>query len=468
MRGIGRKFRRLLQEASQYRPWRAQPSVLDWSAPGAAAADFVIVAHPAIGLSGYSRERIAAWLARLPTCDAVYTDEAHFYKPDWSPELLRALPYPGPFCILRPALLARLAATPPVDEAGFYDLWLRIAETGAAVGHVPEALFARTGLPELQVDACLAALQRHADRVFGPEAFHLRPAVRLQGWPPVFELLPKPADKPFYSVIIPTKDGLELLEPCVRSILERSSQTRLEILIVDNNSVQPETLAYFARVRAGELPGCRLVEAPFPFNWSRVNNVGAAAANGDVLVFMNNDMEVIAPDWLDWLGGYALQPDIGVAGACLLREDGLLQHAGIVIGLGGWCDHLYDRQPPELAATCFVPPGVIRDVSAVTGACMAVAAKTFASCGGFDEAYQVCGSDVEYCLRLQKQGLRTVYLPPARLYHLESRTRETDGPDPDRDRFRALLRPYRRQGDPYYNANLSLYDNCGTMRNRWE
>jgi len=179
-------------------------------------------------------------------------------------------------------------------------------------------------------------------------------------------------------------------------------------------------------------------------------------------------MEVITPDWLEWIAGYALQPAIGVVGAQLLREDESLQHAGVVLGLGGWCDHLFDRQPPSLLSTEFVPPGLIRNVSAVTGACMAVASDKFRQHGGFDENYLVCGSDIEYCLRLMQAGLRNVYLPPARLYHLESRTRNPNDADPDRLRFRRLLQPFRWQGDAYYNVNLSLYDNCGKMRNRWE
>ena len=191
-------------------------------------------------------------------------------------------------------------------------------------------------------------------------------------------------------------------------------------------------------------------------------------AQGDVLVFMNNDMEVITPDWLEWLSGYALQPEIGVVGAQLLREDSTLQHAGIVLGLGGWCDHIFDHQRPDLTDTEFVPPGLIRNVSAVTGACMAISAEKFFCCGSFDEAYQVTGSDVEYCLRMMKAGLRNVYLAPACLYHLESRTRSTGGPDPDRQRFRRLISPFRWQGDPFFNANLSLFDNCGKMRSRWE
>ena len=467
MRGIGRKFRRTLHEFSQFRPGRQKPTVVCFPAGDWMNADFAALSHPDIHLADRDLKRIAACLAKQPDAMAAYTDEVGFYKPDWSPELLRSMPYPGPLCILRPSLLKQLGGAPPsADEASFYELWLRIAEAGVPVAHVPEALFTRP--LSHAASACLEVLNAHGDRNFGRGKYSVRPEASLGNRSPIFALLPNLDRKPFFSIIIPVKDGLELLEPCVASILERADRNRLEILIVNNNSVKPETYAYFDKIEAGFIPCARVIDAAFPFNWSRVNNVGAAAAKGDVLIFMNNDMEAISPDWLDWLGGYALQPEIGVAGACLLRDDGTLQHAGIVLGLGGWCDHIFDRQTPDFSDTLFVPPGVIRNVSAVTGACMAIAADKFSCFGGFDEAYQVCGSDVEYCLRLQRQGLRNVYLSTARLYHLESRTRKTDGPDPDRNIFRRLLEPFRWQGDPFYNTNLSLYNNCGKMRNRWE
>ena len=469
MRGIGRKFRRIITQLRQVRPGRKIPSVAPADAAGSDTADFVVLCAPEIRPDEPALRSIARFLALHGEAAAAYTDETHFYKPDWSPELLRSTPYPGPLCIIRPALLQKLGGAPQVpDEAGFYDFWLRIAEEAVPVAHVPEALFTRPRPDPGQTAACRSALQQHADRVFGTGTCDIYPTPLAAAWPISFAFFHKRSDNPLISLIIPTKDGLELLEPCVRSILEISTHGTLEIVIVNNNSTQAETLAYFRRIQNGGLPRCRVVDAPFPINWSRVNNVGAAVAQGDVLVFMNNDMEVITPDWLEWLSGYALRPEIGVVGARLLREDSTLQHAGIVLGLGGWCDHIFDYQQPDLTETEFVPPALIRNVSAVTGACMAISAEKFFCCGSFDEAYQVTGSDVEYCLRMMKAGLRNVYLAPACLYHLESRTRSTGGPDPDRQRFRRLISPFRWQGDPFFNANLSLFDNCGKMRSRWE
>ena len=469
MRGIGRKFRRTINTLSKLRPWQKQPSLSAYHASQTPSTDFVILAHPAIPLTQKLLRRFAAFLAQNPTAEVAYCDETNFYKPDWSPELLRSMNYPGPLCVIRPAALAAVGGAPQAfDETGFYDLWLRIAESNLLVAHVATALFDRPPAPADQGASCKGALDAHARRQYGEGNYEIRDSSLVAARPATFDFLIKTDSSPLISLIIPTKDGLSMLAPCIDSILNRSTHRRVEIIVLNNNSTKPETFAYFDQLRSGEIPQCRVIDAPIPFNWSRLNNIGAAAATGDVLVFMNNDMEVLAADWLEWLAGYALQPAIGVVGAQLIREDETLQHAGVVLGLGGWCDHIFDHQPPALLSTEFVPPGLIRNVSAVTGACMAVAAEKFRQYGGFDENYLVCGSDIEYCLRLFHAGLRNVYLSPARLYHLESRTRNPNDSDPDRLRFRQLLKPYRWQGDPFYNENLSLYDNCGKMRSRWE
>ena len=480
MQGFGRKFRRLFHQLRQSRPWRPHPSLaaIGAAAPGAGLpasdADFVVLSHPELKLFPGALRRIAAQLARDPHAEAAYTDEEGFYKPDWSPELLRSTNYPGPLCVLRPSLLAKLGGAPPCfDEAGSYELWLRIAEHKVSVTHVPAALFSRpqtasASEAEDETRDCRSALSAHGDRVFGKSNFAIYPSPLATVLPGTFSFFHALPPQTLVSLIIPTKDGLSLLEPCVRSILERSTHPSLEILILNNNSEQVETLEYFERVRSGRIPYTKVLDASFPFNWSRLNNIGAAAAQGEVLVFMNNDMEVIASDWLEWLGGYALREDIGVVGAQLLRADETLQHAGVVLGLGGWCDHIFDRRRPDFHETQFVSPSLIRNVSAVTGACMAIESRKFRQVGGFDEAYQICGSDIEYCLRLLQNDWRNVYLPPARLFHLESQTRDSGGPDPDRHIFRQLLAPFRWQGDPFFNENLSLYDNRGKIRSRWE
>ena len=469
MRGIGRKFRRTIYHLSKLKPGRSRPVLSVYGTAQASSADYIVLAHPAIPITQKLLGQFSAFLAQNPAAEVVYCDETNFYKPDWSPELLRSMNYPGPLVVIRPAALAKVGGAPPAfDEAGFYALWLRIAESNCVVAHLPAALFSRPPLSMEQALPCRNALEEHANRLYGAGNYDIRASAIATNRPATFDFFIRPDKSALVSLIIPTKDGLSMLVPCIDSILNRSTHRRLEIIILNNNSTKPETFAYFDQLRSGDIPNCRVIDAPIPFNWSRLNNIGAAAAAGDVLVFMNNDMEVIAADWLDWLAGYALQPEIGVVGAQLIREDETLQHAGVVLGLGGWCDHIFDRQPPSLLSTAFVPPGLIRNVSAVTGACMAVAAKKFGQYGGFDENYLVCGSDIEYCLRLLHAGLRNVYLPPARLYHLESRTRNPNDSDPDRLRFRHLLKPYRWQGDAFYNENLSLYDNCGKMRSRWE
>ena len=163
-------------------------------------------------------------------------------------------------------------------------------------------------------------------------------------------------------------------------------------------------------------------EAAFEFNWSKLNNYGMQFATGDVYVCLNNDVEVIEPEWLTRLVEKAVRKDVGVVGGLLLYEDNTIQHAGVVIGMGGWADHVFKGMKPQHYGSPFVSPMVTRNVSAVTGACLAVSKATIEKIGGFDEKFIVCGSDIELALRANQHGLVNIYDPNVRLYHYESKT----------------------------------------------
>ena len=175
-----------------------------------------------------------------------------------------------------------------------------------------------------------------------------------------------------------------------------------------------------------------------------------------MLVFLNNDTEIITPDWLVRLVEYALLPDVATVGALLLYPDRTIQHAGVVVGMGGWADHVFNGEPVQHYPTPFVSSVVPRNVLANTGACVAVATARFDALGGFDEAFEICGSDVELGIRAHKQGLLNVYLPAARLLHLESKTRSPHVPEVDFQQSALKYAPYRLEGDPFYNPNLDL------------
>ena len=256
---------------------------------------------------------------------------------------------------------------------------------------------------------------------------------------------------PRVSVVIPTRDRLDLLAPCVDSLYDKNDAERMEVLIVDNGSEEPETRAWLARMQ--ERSNLRVIGAQGRFNWSWLNNLAIEVGTGKVFVFLNNDTLSITDGWLDRLAEYALRADAGAVGPLLLYPDGSIQHAGLVVGGGDLADQLYRGIRPEFDDHAFVSPLLPRNVSAVTGACLAVSRETLGQVGRFDERFPVSG-DVEFCLRARGQGLVNIYAADVALHHYESRTRAGWV---DRDDLRRLAALVGRQmpRDPFYNPNLA-------------
>lgn len=262
------------------------------------------------------------------------------------------------------------------------------------------------------------------------------------------------------SLIIPTRDGLEVLSACVASIVKQTRLRSYEIIIVDNGSTRPETLEFLDELEASGT--ATVLKADFPFNYSRLNNLAAGKARADVLVFLNNDIEVVEPGWLDVLVSLAREESVGSVGARLLYPDGRIQHAGIVLGLMGIAGHAWKGVDPlgESADFRLSHP---RTVSANTGACLAIRKKAFLDVGGFDESLAVAFNDVDLCLKLRREGLRNIWTPEATLIHHESVSRGRNTMPEKRKQLqqeRDLMR--RRWGallaeDGYYNPNLT-YD----------
>jgi GT2 family glycosyltransferase len=299
-------------------------------------------------------------------------------------------------------------------------------------------------------DAGKTALDAHLKRRYGEYA-HAEDSEYLFVYDARFDLL---KDEPLVSIIIPTKNGADYVRRCVGSILEKSTYKNYEILILDNNSDSPDAFACFDELRKRD-GRVRIIRAEFPFNWSKINNFGVRHAHGDVFVFLNNDTYVITPDWLERLAENALRPDVGAVGALLLYEDGTIQHAGVVVGMNHWADHVFKAMPTEHFGHGFVSPMISRDVLAVTGACMAVSRGNFNKVGGFNENFIVCGSDVEICVKLYKAGLPVLYDANVRLCHYESKTRDaTDIPKIDFLLSDKVYEEFRDGRDPFYNRNL--------------
>jgi len=260
-----------------------------------------------------------------------------------------------------------------------------------------------------------------------------------------------PNDACRVSIIIPTRDRLDLLKNCIDSIQEHQYEIEYEIVVVDNGSTDPEFISWLDRAeQAGEVVG---IKCDIPFNWSELNNNAVEVSSGNVLIFLNNDIEILDPEWLFKLSAVVLEDGVGAVGPLLLYPDGLIQHAGIVLGFGGYADHIYLGNDVPSAGECgfFTHPLCRRQVIAVTGACLAIAKSEFIQIGGFNEALTVAG-DLELCLRLEASGLRNVFLPSARMIHLESASRSRGLPEGDKLVLKGLLPGI----DHHYNPNLSM------------
>lgn len=410
---------------------------------------------------------VAAFLQDAP--DVVYTDHdiideqgvraAPFFKPDWSHDLFLSQMYLGHLVAVEMALLKRMGGLrPDFDGSQDYDLVLRCVAAGARVAHVPRVLYhwrAHSGSTAANASskpyahhAGRAAIQAHLDEI--------SPGARACDGEHAFcydVRYPIPSPPPLVSIIIPTKDGLDLLRACVDSIRAQTTYRHYEILIVDNGSTQPDTLDWLTGVAA--TADTRVLPAHVPFNWSCLNNIAARDARGSVLVFLNNDTEVISPEWLERLVENALRRDIAVCGPMLLYADRTIQHAGVVVGMGGWADHVFKAASPTHHQHLFVSPALRRNVLAVTGACMAIERAKFESLGGFDEGFVVCGSDVELCLRAYRAGYSNLYVADSVMIHHESKTRDPrEVPQGDFEMSMVAYAPYREEGDPFFSPNL--------------
>lgn len=383
------------------------------------------------------------------------------FKPDWSPDLMRSQMYVGHLLGFRRSLFKAVGGfRSKFNGSQDYDLFLRMSEKTDNIQHVSKICYSWRALPSSTAanpdskpyaqTAGLMAVSEHLERIFGKgnaEAFETEDLF-------VYDVRYKLEEKPLVSIIMPTKDAVNYLREVIDSIEEKTEYPNYEVLILDNNSEKEETFRYFEEVTE-KYSNVRVVKAELPFNWSLLNNFGMKQAKGDVFIFMNNDMKVISPQWMTRLTEKALRPDCGVVGGLLLYEDGTIQHAGVVCGIGGWADHVFKGMKPVHYGSPFLSPMVTRNVTAVTGACMAISRKTIEEIGTFNENFIVCGSDVEICIRALQCGKVNIYDPYVRLYHYESKSRDPkDIPEVDFTLSHEMYMAYNCLKDPYYNENL--------------
>ena len=402
---------------------------------------------------------VVRYLRERPETDVVYSDEDKvmpggslgqpFFKPDWSPDLLLSVNYLNHFTVIRRELVDAVGGfRAGYDGSQDYDLFLRVTERARAVGHIPKPLYSWRMAPGSAAASAAAkpyaylaatralqdAMQRRGIAATvdqGPSTgwFHVRYAIK---------------GAPLVSIIIATRDRADLLQRCIDSIERKSTYAPWEILVVDNDSKEPETLHYLR-----QLPH-QVIPFPGPFNYARMMNEAVTHARGTHIVFLNNDTEVITPDWIQALLEHSQRPEVAAVGARLLYPDGRVQHEGIILGLGGGSALNVDCQG------YFNLGESIRNCSAVTAACMMVRRDVFQELNGFDEELGVAFNDVDYCLRAREKGYLIVYTPLAKLYHYEGASRGRLHPLSDEVGFRKRWGDPGTYRDPYYNPNLDL------------
>jgi GT2 family glycosyltransferase len=416
----------------------------------------------------------ALWLT-LEEADFIYSDEDKldqagavrfdpFFKPDFSPDLLRSMNYICHLLVLKRTLGDSIGwLQPGMDGAQDYDLVLRAAEKARRIYHIPHILYHWRVVPGSTAGALQAKSVGEASRL--AVARHLErtrePAELLPGRTPGWNRLQYPiSGSGTLSVIIPNRDHADDLARCVNGIPQQVEGYAVEIVIAENGSRQPATQAFYAQLsQERRVKICTWTQ---PFNYSLINNFAVEHASGDVLLFLNNDIEAINADWLARMLEHALRPQIGCVGAKLLYPDRTIQHAGIILGIGGIAGHSHKYFPAE-ADGYFGRLKVIQNVSAVTAACLMVRREVFTSVGGFDPDFQLAFGDVDLCVRIQAAGYRNLFTPYAELYHHESKTRGVEDTEEKKERFVREARCFTAKhakllssGDPFYNPNLSL------------
>lgn len=413
--------------------------------------------------------------------DYIYCDEATFkgnsinhmitlhFKPDYAPDNLLANNYICHFSVFSRELLeSGELFRSQFDGSQDHDMILRLTAKAKHIVHVPRILYywrshkgsvaSSIDAKTYAIDAAKGAVADHLTKL-GYRNFEIE---STRAFATIFRIKYELTSRPLVSIIIPNKDHVDDLSRCVESIINLSTYDNYEIVIVENNSETAEIRTYYEEI--SRHPRVQVVEYKGDFNYSKINNFGVQYAKGEYLLLLNNDTEVITPDWMEELLMYAMRKDVGVVGAKLYYPDKTIQHAGIVIGLGAHrtAGHTHYRIPEAnvgyMGRLCYA-----QDVTAVTGACMMVSKALYEELGGLDESFTVALNDVDFCLRVREKGLLNIFTPFAELYHYESKSRGSDKKDEralryqqESDRFRVKWADALAKGDPYYNPNFSL------------
>lgn len=408
--------------------------------------------------------------------DFIYTDENTFhhtpadafcphFKPDFAPDTLRANNYICHFTTFKKSLLNTVGKfRPECDGSQDFDMMLRLTEQAKKIVHIPQILYYwrahpnsvadNVGAKPYVIESAKRAVRDHLDRV------GLKGEVLDSAVPSMYRLRYEIEGNPKVSIIIPNYEHKQELQVCLESIYELSTYSNFEVIIVENNSKSKEIFAYYEDVQK-RWDNLKVVVWENYFNYSAINNFGAKFAVGEHLLLLNNDTEVISPDWIQEMLMYSQRSDVGAVGAKLYYSDNTIQHAGLGIGLLTLAGHLhrnFDRYHPGYMGRL----SYAQDLSGVTAACVMIRKNVWEEIGGLDETFEVAFNDVDMCMRIRKAGYLIVWTPFAELYHYESKSRGNDDTGEKRKRFEGETIRFQtrwatelKAGDPYYNPNFS-------------
>jgi len=463
-----------------YRKQNGHISAASNSALELAKGEFIALLDHDDELPKHALYMVASILNEKPYLDMIYSDEDKIddkgkrfnanFKPDWNPDLLTAQNTVSHFGVYRADLVRKIGGfREGYDGSQDWDLALRISEIIPAshIHHIPYILYhwrAIKGSTSIGNDeksyvfnSSQKLLEDHLHRT--GQKGDVLPTV--SGYFRIKYGIPSPTT--LVSIIIPTRNGLNILRQCIESIKDKTLYSNHEILVIDNQSDDPETLRYLKSLSLSN--DIRIIKYDFPFNYSAINNYAVQFAKGDYICLMNNDIEVISPDWLGEMLGHACRPEIGAVGAMLYYPNDTIQHAGVVLGMGSIARPLYADHPRGThgykTRACLV-----QNLSAVTAACMVVKKSKYLEIDGLDEKnLPVSYNDVDFCLRLEERGYRNLWTPFAEFYHHESASRGFKDTIQKVDQYKSdseyMLSRWRDkiENDPYINPNLTVNNN---------
>lgn len=406
--------------------------------------------------------------------DILYTDEdrisfadgkrfSPIFKPDWSPDLLRSYNYIGHLFVVKKTLVKyALKKLDVCDKIHDYDLIFRTTELAEKIMHIPQILYHRQSKPDFMesqwepqnINLDLRAIESHLKRV------GYNGSVSFDNKYEIFRIRYELRYRPVVSIIIPNSEHLVDLKRCIASICQKTTYHNYEIIIAENNSRSKEIFEYYHSISTQS--GVQVINKRGSFNYSRINNYAAKIAEGEILIFLNNDTEIISPDWIEQMLQYIQRDDVGCVGARLYYADDTIQHAGVVLGFRGIAGHSFSRLPREESG--YMNRSIaVQDLSAVTAACMMISRNLFEAIGGFDVKLRLAFNDIDLCMKVRQRNKLVVYNPLAELYHYESISRGAEDTIRKKIRFRSEVYFFKRRwrlelaaGDPYYNPHLDL------------